>query len=179
MKDSLQQFTNRPFSAAAWPFTLLFQAAWNHDWAAAARHVRTCRMGESPTARRLGSCSRRKSAVVDRVALEFPELTIVGGHIGYPWTSEMIALATKYPRVYIDTSAYSVSRYPRELIDYLGNHGRKKVPVWLEPSLVARDRLSRRVRLAPARRPQQRPSSFMAMPRVYSHSTHESKETQA
>src|SRR5215470_11066520 len=43
---------------------------------------------------------------LDRVALEFPELTIVGGHIGYPWTAEMIALATKYPNVYIDTSAY-------------------------------------------------------------------------
>lgn len=33
---------------------------------------------------------------LDHVALEFPELVIVGGHIGYPWTAEMIALATKY-----------------------------------------------------------------------------------
>lgn len=33
---------------------------------------------------------------VDEVALDFPELNIVGGHIGYPWTQEMIALATKY-----------------------------------------------------------------------------------
>jgi predicted TIM-barrel fold metal-dependent hydrolase len=38
---------------------------------------------------------------LDTVALEFPELVIVGGHIGYPWTAEMISLATKYPqRVY-------------------------------------------------------------------------------
>ena len=36
---------------------------------------------------------------LDEVALEFPELVIVGGHIGYPWTEEMIALATKYPNV--------------------------------------------------------------------------------
>jgi predicted TIM-barrel fold metal-dependent hydrolase len=73
---------------------------------------------------------------LDHVALEFPELTIVGGHIGYPWTSEMIALATKYPNVYIDTSAYKVSRYPPELVDYMRHHGRKKVlfgsnhPAW-------------------------------------------------
>ena len=73
---------------------------------------------------------------LDRVALEFPELTIVGGHIGYPWTTEMISLATKYPNVYIDTSAYKVSRYPRELVEYLRGHGRKKVlfgsnhPAW-------------------------------------------------
>ena len=43
---------------------------------------------------------------LDEVALEFPELVIVGGHIGYPWTDEMISLATKYPNVHIDTSAY-------------------------------------------------------------------------
>jgi uncharacterized protein len=73
---------------------------------------------------------------LDHVALEFPELTIVGGHIGYPWTAEMISLATKYPNVYIDTSAYKASRYPRELVDYLTAHGRKKVlfgsnhPAW-------------------------------------------------
>ena len=40
----------------------------------------------------------------------------MGGHIGYPWTAEMISLATKYPNVYIDTSAYKASRYPRELV---------------------------------------------------------------
>jgi len=64
---------------------------------------------------------------LDDVALEFPELTIVAGHIGYPWTAEMIALATKYPNVYIDTSAYTVRRYPPELVAYLRAHGRRKV----------------------------------------------------
>ena len=64
---------------------------------------------------------------VDEVALDFPELTIVGGHIGYPWTEEMIALARKYPNVYIDTSAYKPSRYPPELVAYLRAGGRKKV----------------------------------------------------
>jgi uncharacterized protein len=64
---------------------------------------------------------------LDEVALDFPELTIVGGHIGYPWTVEMIALATKYPNVYIDTSAYKASRYPRELVEYMRGHGKKKV----------------------------------------------------
>ena len=64
---------------------------------------------------------------LDEVALDFPELTIVAGHIGYPWTAEMISLATKYPNVYIDTSAYKATRYPRELVDYLRAHGKKKV----------------------------------------------------
>lgn len=64
---------------------------------------------------------------LDHVALEFPELTIVGGHIGYPWTDEMIALATKYPNVYIDTSAYKPRRYPPALVEFLRGHGRRKV----------------------------------------------------
>jgi predicted TIM-barrel fold metal-dependent hydrolase len=64
---------------------------------------------------------------LDEVALDFPELTIVGGHIGYPWTVEMIALATKYPNVHIDTSAYKANRYPRELVEYMRGHGKKKV----------------------------------------------------
>ena len=64
---------------------------------------------------------------LDQVAIDFPELTIVGGHIGYPWTDEAIAVATKHPNVYIDTSAYTVSRYPAALVDYLRKHGREKV----------------------------------------------------
>jgi hypothetical protein len=64
---------------------------------------------------------------IDDVALEFPDLVIVGGHIGYPWTNEMIALATKYPNVYIDTSAYTAKRFPPELVAYMRGHGRRKV----------------------------------------------------
>jgi uncharacterized protein len=64
---------------------------------------------------------------LDEVALDFPELIIVAGHIGYPWTQEMIALATKYENVYIDRSAYAVRRYPAELVQYLRGHGRRKV----------------------------------------------------
>ena len=64
---------------------------------------------------------------LDEVALDFPDLVIVAGHIGYPWTAEMIALATKYENVYIDTSAYTVRRYPPELVQYMRGHGRRKV----------------------------------------------------
>jgi len=64
---------------------------------------------------------------LDHVACDFPELTIVGGHIGYPWTTEMIALATKYDNVYIDTSAYKPRRFPAELVAFMAGHGRRKV----------------------------------------------------
>ena len=64
---------------------------------------------------------------LDRVALDFPELVIVAGHIGYPWTDEAIAVATKHLNVYIDTSAYTVKRYPPQLVQYMKSNGRKKI----------------------------------------------------
>lgn len=64
---------------------------------------------------------------LDQVALNFPELVIVAGHIGYPWTEEAIAVATKHEDVHIDTSAYTVGRYPRELVAFMKAHGRHKV----------------------------------------------------
>lgn len=38
---------------------------------------------------------------LEEVALTFPDLKIVGGHIGHPWTEEMINLAWKFDNVYI------------------------------------------------------------------------------
>ncbi|PJZ70379.1 amidohydrolase [Leptospira perolatii] len=64
---------------------------------------------------------------VDEVALLFPDLKIVCGHIGYPWTEEMIAVAWKHENVFIDTSAYKPNAYPSALLDYMKGFGRKKV----------------------------------------------------
>jgi uncharacterized protein len=64
---------------------------------------------------------------LDRVALDFPELTIVGGHIGHPWTEEMIGLAWKHDNVYIDTSAHAPRYYPPALIQFISSYGQDKV----------------------------------------------------
>src|SRR5437588_2460846 len=65
---------------------------------------------------------------IDQVALDFPELVIVGGHIGYPWNEEMISVCRKHENVYIDTSAYTPRRFPAELVRYMqSNSGRRKV----------------------------------------------------
>lgn len=64
---------------------------------------------------------------LDRVALDFPELLIVAGHIGYPWTDETVTVATKHPNVYIDTSARAVRRYPVRFVDWLRTNGPRKV----------------------------------------------------
>lgn len=64
---------------------------------------------------------------LDEVALIFPELKIVAGHIGFPWTDEMIGLAWKHENVYIDTSAYLPRYYPAQLLTYIKSYGQDKV----------------------------------------------------
>lgn len=43
---------------------------------------------------------------IDDVACDFPELTIVIDHTGWPWVTETIALAFRHENVFIDTSFY-------------------------------------------------------------------------
>ncbi|HYH49006.1 MAG TPA: amidohydrolase family protein [Acidimicrobiia bacterium] len=64
---------------------------------------------------------------VDRVAVDFPDLRIVAGHIGWPWTDEMIAVAQKHDNVWIDTSAHQPRYYPPTFVHFLRTFGRHKV----------------------------------------------------
>jgi uncharacterized protein len=64
---------------------------------------------------------------LDDVLLEFPDLTVVGGHVGYPWIDEVLSLAMKYPNFYVDTSAYAVHRLPTALVEFMRGHGRSRV----------------------------------------------------
>ncbi len=43
---------------------------------------------------------------LDRIACDFPDLVLVGTHTGWPWVEEMIAVATKWPNVYLSISAW-------------------------------------------------------------------------
>ncbi|KAI9328761.1 hypothetical protein DFJ73DRAFT_861348 [Zopfochytrium polystomum] len=64
---------------------------------------------------------------IDEVALKFPDLKIICGHIGYPWTAEMVSVAWKHANVYIDASAHSPKYYPPEFVAFANTTGRSKV----------------------------------------------------
>ncbi len=64
---------------------------------------------------------------LEHVALEFPDLRIVAGHIGAPWTQEIILLARKFPNLYVDTSAYKATRFPADFVEFMRGGGAKKV----------------------------------------------------
>jgi len=64
---------------------------------------------------------------LDDVLLDFPELVVVGGHVGFPWIDELVSLAHKYPNFYVDTSAYSVHRLPEAFVRFMKGAGASRV----------------------------------------------------
>ena len=55
---------------------------------------------------------------LDEVALSFPDLAILGCHVGQPWHEEMMVLAWKHPNVYLETSARGPRQWPASLVDF-------------------------------------------------------------
>lgn len=66
---------------------------------------------------------------LDEVALAFPELTIVGCHLGQPWHEEMTTLAWKHPNVYVETSARTPRHWPASFLEFVRGWGQDKV-IW-------------------------------------------------
>ena len=64
---------------------------------------------------------------LDEVALAFPDLTIIGCHLGQPWHEEMMILAWKHENVYVETSARTPKHWPPTFIEFTKRHGRDKV----------------------------------------------------
>ncbi len=56
---------------------------------------------------------------LDRIACDFPGLLIVGTHTGYPWVDEMIAVATKWPTVYLNISAWLPKYFGPSLVQFM------------------------------------------------------------
>lgn len=75
----------------------------------------------------MGSETGRPLPYLEEVLLDFPELVVVGGHLGFPWIDELISLTIKFPNFYVDTSAYACHRFPPAFVDYLKGLGRDRV----------------------------------------------------
>jgi uncharacterized protein len=68
-----------------------------------------------------------RPVTLDAVACDFPELRIVGIHVGIPWTDEMIAMAWKHANVFIGSDAHSPRYWPESFVHYIRSYGQDKV----------------------------------------------------
>jgi predicted TIM-barrel fold metal-dependent hydrolase len=75
--------------------------------------------------RRLRSVGR--PITLDDVACDFPELKLIGIHVGIPWTDEMIAMAWKHENVFIGSDAHGPKYWPQQFVHYINTYGRHKV----------------------------------------------------
>ena len=77
---------------------------------------------------------------LDRVAIHFPELKLIGIHLGYPWTEEMISLCWKHPNVYMAGDAYAPKHWPAQAVHYANTYGQDKFLFGTDWSVVDPER---------------------------------------
>lgn len=81
---------------------------------------------------------------LDRIAIDFPELTVIGIHVGYPWEREAVTVAWKHPGVHLGVDGPMHPRdWPADLVSFIGSRdGRRKVLFGTNhPALDFRDAL--------------------------------------
>jgi predicted TIM-barrel fold metal-dependent hydrolase len=62
--------------------------------------------------------------LLDQVAIDFPELTLIGIHVGTPWADEMIAMAWKHASACSSASTpMRRSTCPPSLVRYMNSYG--------------------------------------------------------
>jgi predicted TIM-barrel fold metal-dependent hydrolase len=64
---------------------------------------------------------------IDRPALYFRDTPFVLSHLGWPWSEEAVAMALKFPNVYLGSGAYPPRHWPAAVHDFLRGPGRTKV----------------------------------------------------
>jgi len=74
--------------------------------------------------RRLPSVGR--PICLDRVAILFPDLPLIGIHLGVPWHQEMISMAWKHKNIFIGGDAYAPKHWPPEIVHYANTYGQDK-----------------------------------------------------
>ncbi|HXL90876.1 MAG TPA: amidohydrolase family protein [Streptosporangiaceae bacterium] len=66
--------------------------------------------------------------LLDEVLLDFPDLKVIGGHMGHPRERLLIRLMMKYENLYLMTSAFRPRYFDPELVQFMdSSRGRDKV----------------------------------------------------
>jgi len=74
--------------------------------------------------RRLPSVA--KPITLDRVAILYPELKLLGIHLGVPWIDEMISMCWKHENIYTAGDAYAPKHWPKQMVHYANSYGSHK-----------------------------------------------------
>lgn len=78
--------------------------------------------------------------LLDDVAVDLPDLTIIMAHPSFPWQDEALAVATHKPNVYIDLSGWSPKYFPPQLVRYANSLLQDKVLFGSDFPVITPDR---------------------------------------
>ncbi|MGP4103912.1 amidohydrolase family protein [Nonomuraea sp. KM90] len=78
--------------------------------------------------------------LLDEVAADFPDLTIVMAHPSFPWQDEALAVATHKDNVWIDLSGWAPKYFPPNLIRYANSLLQHKMLFGSDFPLITPDR---------------------------------------
>ena len=81
--------------------------------------------------------------LVDRVAADFPRLTIIGAHPGFPWSDELLAMAVHKGNLYMDLSGWAPKYFPPLVVQYARTVLQDKVLFGTDWPLISIDRWER------------------------------------
>ena len=73
---------------------------------------------------------------LDMIAIDFPRLTLIGSHTGWPWWDELVALVMKHPNVYMDCSAWAPNWWWPSFVRWINGRCRDKT-LWGSNMLIA------------------------------------------
>jgi predicted TIM-barrel fold metal-dependent hydrolase len=81
--------------------------------------------------------------LLDDVAADFPDLTVVMAHPAVPWVDAQIAIASHKANVFIDLSGWSPKYFPPQLVSAIGRQLRTKALFGTDHPYIALDRWRR------------------------------------
>ncbi len=78
--------------------------------------------------------------LLDDVAADFPDLTIILAHPSFPWQDEALSVATHKANVFIDLSGWSPKYFPPLLVQYANTVLKDKVLFGSDYPLITPER---------------------------------------
>jgi predicted TIM-barrel fold metal-dependent hydrolase len=78
--------------------------------------------------------------LIDDVAVDFPDLTIIMAHPSFPWQDEALSVARHKPKVFIDLSGWSPKYFPESLVQHANSILQDKILFGSDYPLITPDR---------------------------------------
>ena len=82
---------------------------------------------------------------LDEVAIDFPHLTIIAAHFGFPWYWETIAVVQRNPNVFFNIAGWAPRHIPKDVISYINGPLKTKALLGSDYPLLSRVRIMKEI----------------------------------